>query len=150
MPGRNGGRLPFGSVTSTHFWTVKGWADSGDENFDYGAIVIPTELGRKVGTFGFVVESDSELVKTTAFVSGYPADKDEGTMWIDTKKIASAGPSKVVYDIDTAGGQSGAAVYAVKDGKPLAVAVHAYGGATTNSGTRVTTPVFQNLTNWKA
>jgi len=30
------------------------------------------------------------------------------------------------------------------------VAVHAYGGATTNSGTRIVLPVFQNMVTWKA
>lgn len=150
MAGRNEQSLPFGSVTSTQFWTVKGWADSGDENFDYGAIIIPTELGKTVGIFGFTSLGDADLKKTVALVSGYPADKDDGTMWTDTKKIADVGPSKVFYDIDTAGGQSGAPVYAVENAKPLAVAVHAYGGATTNSGTRITAPVFKNMTDWKA
>jgi hypothetical protein len=28
--------------------------------------------------------------------------------------------------------------------------VHAYGGATTNSGTRIITPVYNNMVAWKA
>jgi glutamyl endopeptidase len=150
LSGRNAESLPFGGVTSTQFWTVTGWADSGDENFDYGAIVVPTELGKKVGIFGFASLSDDRLMDAVALVTGYPADKDDGTMWTDTKQIAAVGASKVHYDIDTAGGQSGAPVYEVEDGKPVVVAVHAYGGATTNSGTRISPPVFNNLTNWKA
>jgi hypothetical protein len=38
----------------------------------------------------------------------------------------------------------------IKDGQRIAVAVHAYGGAVTNSGTRIIPGVYQNLTNWKA
>jgi V8-like Glu-specific endopeptidase len=150
MPGRDGDTLPYGSVTSTHFWTVKGWADSGDENYDYGAIVIPTELGKVVGTFGFGVYPDADLQDAVANVTGYPGDKPSGTLWYDTKQIAAVSPTKVHYDIDTAGGQSGAIVYVIRDGARVGVAVHAYGGATTNSGTRISEPVFQNLTNWKA
>ena len=45
---------------------------------------------------------------------------------------------KVYYDIDTFGGQSGSAVYRIIGGKRYGIAIHAYGGATTNSGTRVT------------
>ena len=48
MPGRNGSKLPCGSVTSTSFRSVTGWTKSGDENFDYGAIILPTELGKTV------------------------------------------------------------------------------------------------------
>ena len=55
MPGRNGASIPYGSVTSTNFRSVQGWTGSGDENYDYGAIIIPTELGNTVGWFGFGV-----------------------------------------------------------------------------------------------
>lgn len=150
MPGRNGDKLPFESATSTQFWTVKGWADDGDENYDYGAIIIPKDLGQTVGTLGFAAYDDSTLVGTVANVTGYPGDKAGGSqMWYDTKGIAAVSPTKVVYDIDTTGGQSGAAVYVIKGGQRMAVAVHAYGGATTNSGTRISAPVFENLSAWK-
>lgn len=59
-------------------------------------------------------------------------------------------PLKVYYDIDTAGGQSGSAVYRIVDGGRYGIAVHAYGGATANSGTRITRPVYDNLSNWTA
>jgi len=149
MPGRNGTKLPFGSVTSSRFWTVKGWVDSGDENYDYAAIIIPTDLGKTVGVIGYGSFSDADLVDEVANVTGYPGDKPAGTLWYDSKAIASVTLTKVIYDIDTAGGQSGACVYVIKDGKRIAVAVHAYGGPVTNSGTRISAPVYQNLTNWK-
>ena len=149
MPGRNEKTLPYGTVTSSEFWSVQGWADSGDENYDYGAIILPTPLGDKVGTLGFGNFPDAALTGVEAIVSGYPGDKPSGQMFYDTKAIASVTPSKVHYDIDTAGGQSGAAVYTVKNGKRYAVAVHAYGGPTTNSGTRISSPVFANLMSWR-
>jgi|ERR1043166_3249445 V8-like Glu-specific endopeptidase len=149
MPGRNGTKLPYGSVTSSRFWTVKGWADSGDENYDYAAIIVPTDLGKTVGTIGFGSYSDAELVGAVGNVTGYPGDKPSGTLWYDSKGIASVTTTKVYYDIDTAGGQSGACVYVIKNGQRIAIAVHAYGGAVTNSGTRISAPVYQNLTNWR-
>ncbi len=54
------------------------------------------------------------------------------------------------YVVDTMGGQSGSAIYQIRDGGRSAVAVHAYGGATANSGTRINRAVFDNLTKWKA
>ena len=150
MPGRNGTSLPFGSVTSTNFHSVLGWTNNGDENYDYGAIIIPTELGNTVGWFGFGVFSDADLTASTGNISGYPGDKPTGTQWYDHRKIASVNSRKVFYDIDTAGGQSGSAVYRIINGGRFGVAIHAYGGATTNSGTRVSTPVFNNMVAWKA
>jgi glutamyl endopeptidase len=150
MPGRNGATLPYGSVTSSNFRSVAGWTNNGDENFDYGAIITPTELGNTVGWFGFGVYSDADLTAATGNISGYPGDKPAGTQWYDHRKIASVNSRKVFYDIDTAGGQSGSAVYRIVNGGRYGVAVHAYGGATTNSGTRIVTPVFNNMSAWKA
>ena len=45
MPGRNGGTLPFGSATTSNFWSVVGWATDGDGEYDYGAIVLGESLG---------------------------------------------------------------------------------------------------------
>lgn len=149
MPGRNANDMPYGSVTSSQFWSVTGWGDSGDQNFDYGAIIISEDLGSRVGTFGYGAFSDGTLRGQMINVTGYPGDKPSWTMWHDSRVIVSTSPTKVHYALDTAGGQSGAPAYIIRDGKRYAVAVHAYGGVT-NSGTRISTPVFQNLRNWRA
>lgn len=150
MPGRNGSTLPYGSVTSQNFRSVNGWINSGDENYDYGAIILPTNLGNTVGWFGFGVYSDADLLASTGNLSGYPGDKPTGTQWYASRRIASVNSRKVYYDIDTAGGQSGSAVYRIVNGGRYGIAIHAYGGATTNSGTRIVTPVFNNMVAWKA
>ncbi|MEF3115225.1 trypsin-like serine peptidase [Streptomyces chrestomyceticus] len=150
MPGRNGNTLPYGVVTSTSFRTVNGWANNGDENYDYGAIILPNNLGNTTGWFGFGVWSDADLLKTVGNISGYPGDKPAGTQWYDARGVASVGPRKVYYDIDTAGGQSGSSVYHFYNGGRYGIAIHAYGGAVTNSGTRITTPVYNNYVAWKA
>jgi glutamyl endopeptidase len=150
MPGRNGSSLPYGSVTSTSFRSVTGWTQSGSEYYDYGAIILPTNLGNTTGWFGFGVYSDSDLVASVGNISGYPGDKPAGTQWYDYHKIASVNTRKVYYDIDTFGGQSGSSVYRIINGSRYGIAIHAYGGATTNSGTRIVTPVFNNMLAWKA
>lgn len=150
MAGRNGGALPYGTVISRSFRSVSGWINSGDENFDYGAIILSSDLGSTVGWLGFGVYSDADLQSSTGNISGYPGDQPSGTQWYASRRIASVNSRKVFYDIDTAGGQSGSAVYRIVNGNRHAVAIHAYGGAITNSGTRIITAVYNNLVNWKA
>jgi V8-like Glu-specific endopeptidase len=150
IPGRNSSTMPFGSAVSNNFKSVNAWTVNGNSNHDYGAIVLNTPLGNSVGTFGFGVYSDQALLATTANISGYPGDKPSGTQWFHARRVTSVNPLKVFYDVDTAGGQSGAPVWRIIDGKRFAIAVHAYGGSTANSGTRITAAVHANLVAWKA
>lgn len=150
IPGRNGTAQPYGSVVSSNLRTVTGWANDGNNEYDYGAIILPTELGSQTGWLGIGAYSDSTLLASTANISGYPGDKPAGTQWYHARRVASVGARKVYYDVDTAGGQSGSAVYRIVNGQRHGIAVHAYGGATSNSGTRITTTVYNNLVAWKA
>jgi V8-like Glu-specific endopeptidase len=147
VPGRNGRQQPFGMSTSTRFHSVRGWTEDGDEKFDYGAIVLPDPLGDRTGWFAFAAYAD-----VTGFrgnISGYPGDKPAGTQWYDTRVIDSSTDRKVFYDIDTFGGQSGAAVYRILNGQRTAFGIHAYGGARVNSATRITRNAFDNIAAWK-
>jgi V8-like Glu-specific endopeptidase len=150
IPGRNGALRPFGSAVSNVFRSVTGWTNSGNQNVDYGAIVLPaaSPFGNSVGLFDFDVLADASLLAVNATVSGYPSDKP-GTQWLHSRKVTSVGPQKVFYDIDTIGGQSGAPVFHIVNGRPVAVAVHAYGGFLSNSGTRIDNSVRANLNAWK-
>jgi glutamyl endopeptidase len=149
VPGRNATERPFDEAPATEFHSVRGWTENGDEEYDYGAIVLEEPLGQQTGWLGFGRYADSDLTNVVANISGYPGDKPPGTQWYAARRVDSVSSRKVRYDIDTAGGQSGAAVYRIKDGQRFAVAVHAYGGATVNSGTRINGPVFDNIQHWK-
>jgi glutamyl endopeptidase len=150
MPGRNGSSLPYGSVTTSNLRTNNAWASNGDPEYDYGGIILPTDLGAQTGWFGIGAYTDATLNGSTVNVSGYPGDKPGGTQWYHSNAVSSVGPRKVFYAIDTAGGQSGSAVYRVDNGGRYGVAVHAYGGSASNSGTRITQEVFNNLVAWMA
>jgi V8-like Glu-specific endopeptidase len=150
MPGRNGNTLPYGSVTSTEFHSVTGWTQDGSEDYDYGAIIIPTNVGDTVGRFSFGVYSNADLTSIAGNISGYPGDKPQGTQWYDWSNIARVTSRKVYYEIDTAGGQSGSAVYRIVNGERYAIGIHAYGDVAGNSATRITTPVFNNMVAWNS
>lgn len=147
MPGRDGGNLPYGSTISSNLRTVKGWANNASENYDYGAILLDEPLGARTGWFGF--GNWSNLNNVGGNVSGYPGDKPAGTQWYAGRTIDSATSRKVFYDIDTFGGQSGSAVYRFWNGGRYGFAIHAYGGARVNSGTRINEAVFNNIKMWK-
>jgi V8-like Glu-specific endopeptidase len=149
MPGRRGTEVPFGAITATEFWSVKGWGEKGLENYDYGAIILASTFPQDLGHYGFGVFADAQLLASTANIAGYPGDKPKGTLWYDNRKIGSVNPDKVFYAADTAGGQSGAAVYVLREGQRIGVAIHTYGGNTANSGTRISSQVFSNLEAWK-
>jgi glutamyl endopeptidase len=153
MPGRDRADLPYGSVTSTRFYSVRGWTENADDEYDYGAIVLDTPLGDRTGWLGFGAYSDSTLTSVTGNLAGYPGDRGNGTeQWYMARRINSVSARKVFYDIDTAGGQSGSAVYRISEGQRQAVGIHAYGIGSSpyNSATRINRPVFDNLQTWKA
>jgi glutamyl endopeptidase len=156
IPGRDGALSPFGFAVSTAFKSVRGWTQDGDEGFDYGAIVLPDThpLGTKVGSFGIGVFADAEAAELAVTVAGYPADKkggETGTQWYHAQTIAAVRSRQYDYAVDTMGGQSGSPVFCVANGKDyVAVAVHAYGGDSSNSGTRITPEVSRKLQEWKA
>jgi V8-like Glu-specific endopeptidase len=149
MPGRNGSEVPFGGMSATEFWTVTGWGEKGMENYDYGAIILPSAFPQDLGHFAYGVFEDEKLLTSTVNIFGYPSDKEKGTLWYDFRQVGSVNPDKVYYAADTAGGQSGACVYIFHEGQRTGVAIHAYGGVTANSGTRISSQVFANLEAWK-
>ena len=149
MPGRNGAELPFGAISATEFWSVKGWGDEGREVYDYGAIILPAAFAQDLGSYGFGVFDDASLLSSVVNIAGYPGDKERGTQHYDHREVGSVNADKVFYAADTAGGQSGACVYRFHEGQRVAVAIHAYGGGTANSGTRISSQVFANLSAWK-
>lgn len=149
MPGRSGTKAPFGGISATEFWTVQGWTEKGEENYDYGAIILPAAFPQELGAFSFGVFDDQTLRQATANVAGYPGDRPSGTLWYDNRQVGSVNPNKVFYAADTAGGQSGACVYMIQNGQRIGIAIHAYGGNTSNSGTRISSQVFSNLEFWK-
>lgn len=151
MPGRNGNSLPYGRVVVPRagLRSVHGWTGGPNHEYDYGALILPVEKGRQTGWFGFASWSDNTLRSKSLNLSGYPGDKPTGTQWYHWSGVAALSGRKVYYTLDTYGGQSGSAVYAFHNGGRYGVAIHAYGGSSSNSGTRINRPVFENLRLWK-
>jgi len=152
IPGRNGTNKPFGSGVSTSFCSVTGWTKKKKRSHDYAAIFLPRSfpIGKRVGYFGYANLGYFSLLRLKVNLSGYPGDKPRGTQWWHCRRIKFVTSRTLVYNIDTAGGQSGAPVWRLKNGKRHVVGIHTNGSSSGNSATRITKPVFKNIKNWKA
>ncbi len=155
FPGRNGGTSPYGSAYACYLWSVDGWVDSGSTNYDYGAIILPSNkaLGNTVGWYGFFYTTDgSSLDEDRVRIYGYPGDKTYATQWGMRGRIKTVNSRKLHHNLDTAGGQSGSAVYETRTNGPYANSIHTngvYGTSPYNRSTRIVKGVFNNLKSWK-
>jgi glutamyl endopeptidase len=150
IPGLDRSARPFRSAVGRRFRAPEGWIRSADTNVDYGAIVLDEPLGRRTGFFSFGALSDAQLRSTDANISGYPADRDQASrQYFHARTIAAVNPRRLFYDIDTFGGQSGSPIFLNVDGRRIAVGVHTTGGSRSNSGTRITREVFDNMNLWR-
>jgi V8-like Glu-specific endopeptidase len=150
IPGKFGDQDPYGRRTSSIFATVDGWVDEGGRDFDYGVILLEdTELGGAVGNFEVQAATNAELTGATARISGYPADRDRAEFqYYHERTLTRISQSRLMYDIDTFGGQSGSPIWSQENGKVVAVGIHTTGSVTGNSGTRISEPVLDNMITW--
>ena len=151
IPGRQGDTFPSGSCIATAFRSVHGWIDDNNRDYDYGAIILGEDCryGDTLGWLGYQVRTNDNLENLTVNISGYPGDKPAGTQWFLSGAIKSVSDLTFEYDIDTAGGQSGAPVWVMlNDGNRYGVGIHTNGATGGNSATRITQEVFDNVTAW--
>lgn len=152
-PGRSGVTEPYGHFTSTEFYSVQGWLDTANPKWDYGVLVLGSNVGDTVGWFGYGWTSDNSFLNDRKVnVRGYPGDKAYGTLWTMKGKIGTVQKTRFFYSIDTFGGQSGSPVYAKASStcNPCSFGIHTYGVGgswTANSATRITKKVFNFLEN---
>ena len=149
FPGRNGTHTPFGSCQATRLYSVTGWTENRNPAYDFGAIKLNCDIGARTGWLGYFWRSAS-LVGFAANISSYPGDKPL-EQWAHADQVRSNTVLQTRYQTDTMPGNSGSAVFAA--GVPNGCGhcthtVHAYGGTSFNSGTRITEPLFNNLRRW--
>jgi len=159
-PGRNGGSTPYGSTTMNKRWVPGGWITNESPTYDYGLIQTVDALGNTVGWFGYRWQT-SNAFPGKYTVRGYPGDKPTATLWTMNGLITAVGGSRLWYQVDTFGGQSGSPVYHKFDGSDAGttpeccygIGIHTYGTSVPpnfgNSATRITKAVFNALTKWR-
>lgn len=148
IPGMNGSTRPYGTFVSTRFYSVNGWVKSANPAYDYGCIILSSNVGNSLGYFGFANYSTTTLRNMTMNTAGYPGDKPNGTLWFVSGPVYRVYSTELQYYADTYGGQSGSSVWRLINGKRYAVAIHVRGGCP-NEGTRINTGVYNNIIRWR-
>ncbi len=149
-PGQNGTYRPYGNVGWKRVLSVKGWTSSHSKNYDYAMIVLNQNVGYTTGWLGYGYKNGWWTMNVN--VNGYPGDKPWGTMWHEYCPMSTMAfnSRRVTHTCDTNKGMSGSGLYRYSSGSRIIYAVHAYGGSSSNSGTRITSGVFNNLKSWKS
>lgn len=143
-PGKSGSNAPYGSRKKYRLFSVTGWKDSGNSNYDYGAI--QTDGEEFTNWFGY---RSASSYPSTYTIAGYPADKAGYNQWKMSGAISSVATRRLYYYIDTAGGQSGSPIYYTYNSKCCyGVGIHTTGGSQ-NGGTRIISSVFNNISSWR-
>jgi len=152
IPGMDGRLRPYGSATATTFRSVKGWIGNGTVEHDYGCIILPesSNLGDRVGWFGFANYPDKTLDNLLVNTAGYPGDKSFGTQWFNAGRVTHVRRQRLEYMIDTIGGQSGSPIWRYNSAtkKRHVVGIHNYGGCD-NKASRIDNDLFAVMQRWK-
>jgi glutamyl endopeptidase len=158
--GRDGTSSPHGSCTVKRLHSVTGWTNSGNQLYDYGAMRLNCTVGNATGWFGMRSQAGtSDFNNQPAIISGYPGDKSQ-QQWLSADKVRSSQALRLCYRMDTVGGHSGSPIWndrneALGTSGAWAIAVHAYGAASStcgpflNSGPRLTQTRINNYASWK-
>jgi glutamyl endopeptidase len=119
---------------------------SEDSNYDWGMIRFSTNVGTTTGYFGALTTNSSQT-GTQVTLRGYPGDKSLGQLWTMSGAIVgnNFSSSKLNYQMDTYGGQSGSPVY---NSSFQAVAIHTNSTSFLyNQGERIDRSLFDIITN---
>lgn len=110
FPARDGDTNPYGSSEYSSFLVNEGWTVENDSNYDWGIILLETNIGNNVGWLGLETKTSS-YDNQSITVSGYPGGFG-GAMYKSNGTISSSAQYKL-YSVNTNinGGMSGGPVY---------------------------------------
>lgn len=146
-PGANGSATPFGSTTAKAIHAPSEYVSKQSSNYDFGVIQLNSDIGNTVGYFGASWTSSSLKGKKVT-VTGYPGEKSK-TQWTMSGPISSVTANRLIYKMDTTGGQSGCPVYVKESNNYRAVSIHTTGSTNSNGSTRITKPLYDYMNRFR-
>jgi glutamyl endopeptidase len=154
-PASDGGTAPYGTCQPAALWSLNGWVNDANTQYDAGIVKLDCTLGDTVGWYGMWWQTAS-LNNLSTTVLGYPGDKP-ATLWQSVDFVRATTTENIFYQNDSVGGMSGSPVYQFRGSGAsyctgqCAMAIHTNGvygtglTATNNSGTRITQTKFNTF-----
>lgn len=140
-----------GTSKYRRFFVQKEYIDTMDETYDFALVELEESLGDKIGWAGFRSLLKTEGLEGRVFpitFSGYPGDKDFGSLWnVNCPGIISG--SLLSYFCDSYGGMSGSALFKQNDPQNFVIGVHTFGGPEKNGGVFINSKNYTLLNEWK-
>ncbi|HEX4493801.1 MAG TPA: trypsin-like serine protease [Acidimicrobiia bacterium] len=152
FPGENGSSKPYAAM-GVNFRTTEGWVDDQDDDVDYALVTLDSAVGNQTGWFGLATFSDDFFDNNPDVeLAGYPADKPFGTQWGEAGPIVDNSDDCLFYNIDSAGGDSGAGIALDFNGSHVVTGVHHGTGyywlSYYNQATRITNARLNQIVGW--
>ena len=115
--------------------------------YDFAVIELTENIGETLGWAGYKTAGNSKEMKIS--LTGYPADKDEGTLW-RVKCPAALEAKLITYKCDTFGGMSGSAIFNESERSQIKSinGIHVFGDVHTNGGVKITSERFKMIKSW--
>jgi len=154
VPGMDGNYAPFSSAWADvqKLYSLAGWVDSSDPDYDLGLITLDRNVGTIIGSLGLYVPKSLDYYPGRTFnLAGYPDDLAGGLGLYWAANVATRATDNVLFHvIDSSGGQSGSPIWQYLSDTDLhqIVAVHTSGGTSENSGTRISAVRFDTIGSW--
>ncbi|HEY9047143.1 MAG TPA: trypsin-like serine protease [Ohtaekwangia sp.] len=147
IPAWGNNKQPFGKYDATLFKASNGWVNDRNSDYDYGLIILDEKADINIGWFAFAAASDENLSNQIVNVCGYPHDPDKWpNQYYHSREIDRSSKHKIYYTADSTGGQSGAGLWlTLGETERVIIGIHTTGSSTTNYGTRITEPMFNNF-----
>ena len=123
--------------------------ETGYKSLDFAVIELALPIGDSLGWSGFRVLPESDYYNHIK-ITGYPADKDLGTMWT-VSCPGTVENKKLIYQCDTFGGMSGSAIFSLPFDRtnPVLSGVHTWGIGKVNGGVFLDQNNFDLVYSWK-
>ena len=124
-----------------HNWeyaiTLQSWVENNYPSRDIAWIVYENK-----SPISLPMTSLTPAEGTKIYIYGYPADEAGSCLYGTSCLLSVVTERRLEYHCDTYGGDSGSAIYYVKEGRPIIIGVHGYGTnnhvSGLNKGTRIT------------
>lgn len=145
----------FPSAMAETLWIPNEWNDKKPlmqvEPYDYGIIILDSNLGEKTGWLNIAVKSDKELQGQNIIVLGRGGDKPSRTLWHADGHIGQLNQNYIYHNADMVGGNSGGPIVLKSDPSTI-VALNNFGyvyendrapdGSYPNGGLRISNKII--------